>query len=404
MYNVKEIRQQFPLLNRLVSGKPYIYMDNAATTQKPQSVLDAITESYSCYNANIHRGVHYLSRMATERHEQARQRIATYLNAADSSSILFVRGTTEAINLVASSYGKEHFSPGSELILSTAEHHSNIVPWQLAGEQVGLKLRVIPLLEDGSLDLATYEKLFSPQTAMVAIAGISNVLGIVNPVKQMIEIAHRHKVPVLVDAAQMIAHSRVDVQDLDCDFLAFSAHKIYGPNGLGVLYGKKELLETMPPYQGGGEMIAKVSFDKTTYNELPYKFEAGTPDYVGSVALSAALDFVEELGIESIARHEAELSHQIIEGLEQIKGIRFLGTSRERAGVISFLIGDIHHYDMGMLLDQQGVAVRTGHHCAQPLMDYFGLSGTVRVSVGLYNTEEDVQAFLKAIKRTVTMF
>ncbi|MDY6122334.1 MAG: cysteine desulfurase [Porphyromonas sp.] len=404
MYDTNEIRELFPLLGNPVNGKPYIYLDNAATTQKPRPVLEAIQTGYSLYNANIHRGVHYLSRMATERHEDARQRVARYLNAPEPESVLFVRGTTEAINLVASSYGKTTFMPGAELILSTAEHHSNIVPWQIAGEQCGLRLRVIPLREDGHLDIEVYEHLFSERTAMVAVSGISNVLGLHNPVKQMIEIAHRHAVPFLVDGAQMIAHSKVDVQELGCDFFAFSAHKVYGPNGIGVLYGKRELLEAMPPYQGGGEMIAKVSFERTTYNELPYKFEAGTPDYIGSVGLAAALDFVEEVGMDAIAKHETELSHLLVAGLDEIAGIHYLGTSKERAGVVSFNIRDIHHYDMGMLLDQQGVAVRTGHHCAQPLMEYYGITGTIRASVGLYNTVDDVEGFLRAVKRVETMF
>lgn len=404
MYDVKRIRAEFPILSIDVNGSPYVYLDNGATTQKPKAVIDSITESYSRYNANIHRGVHKISHEATERHEAARSRVAQFINAAEPQEILFVRGTTEAINLVASSYGSLVFREGCEVIVTTAEHHSNIVPWQMAGERFGLKLRVAPLNELGEVDLDAYASLFNEKTVMVAITHVSNVLGTINPVKDMIQTAHLYNVPVLVDGAQAVAHQNVDVQDLDADFYAFSAHKAYGPVGIGVLYGKRSLLDAMPPYQGGGEMISKVTFEKTTYNELPYKFEAGTPDYVGSVALSAAIDYMEAIGLKNIAKHEHKLLRLMTEGVESIPGSRILGTSPDKSGVLSFLIDDIHPYDIGMLLDQLGIAVRTGHHCAEPLMDSLNIVGTVRASLGLYNTEEDVERFLNGLKRVVSMF
>lgn len=404
MFDVNKIREQFPILKETVYGKPLVYLDNAATSQKPQTVLESIIESYTHYNANIHRGVHHLSQVATERHEEARKRVARFINAPDSDCIVFTRGTTEAINMVASSYGRKIFDKDAEIIVSQTEHHSNIVPWQLAGEALGLKLRVIPLNEDGSFDMEAYEKLFNDKTRMVAVSGMGNVMGIANDVCELTRIAHKHGVRILIDGAQMIAHKKVDVQKIDCDFFAFSAHKVYGPNGMGVLYGKRDVLEEMSPYQGGGEMIQNVSFEKTTYNVLPYKFEAGTPDYIGSVALSKALDFVEGIGFEDIHAHELHLTQMLMDGLATIPGMRFYGTAPTKSGVVSFNVDGIHNLDIGMLLDRMGIAVRTGHHCAEPLMDYFGVKGTLRASLAVYNTEAEVEFFLEAMNRVIKMF
>lgn len=404
MFDVNKIREQFPILKESVYGKPLVYFDNAATSQKPQAVLDSIMDSYTHYNANIHRGVHHLSQVATERHEEARKRVAGFINAPEPECIVFTRGTTEAINLVASSYGRNIFEPGSEMIISQIEHHSNTVPWQMAGAEAGLKLRIIPLLEDGSFDLDAYKKLFNEKTKLVAVSGMGNVMGIPNDVKELTRIAHEHGVRILIDGAQMIAHKKVDVQDIDCDFLAFSAHKVYGPNGMGVLYGKRDVLEEMPPYQGGGEMIQNVSFEKTTFNVLPYKFEAGTPDYIGSVALSKALDFVESIGFDDIHEHESNLTNMIMDGLREIPGMKIYGTAPNKSGVVSFNVDGIHNLDIGMLLDRMGIAVRTGHHCAEPLMDYFGVKGTLRASLAVYNTEDEVKYFLETMNRVVKMF
>ncbi|SUB88011.1 Cysteine desulfurase [Porphyromonas macacae] len=404
-YNVQELRKQFPILDIAVHQKPLVYLDNAATTQKPECVIDAIARVYGEANANVHRGVHYLSQLATERHEQARKTVAGFIHAPEAESVIFTRGTTDSINLVASSYGRTFFQPGGEIIISTMEHHSNIVPWQMIAKERGAVLRIVRLNECGEIDMEHYRSLLNDKTVFVAVSHVSNVLGTVNPVKQMIESAHERGVPVLVDGAQAIAHTLVDVRELDADFYAFSAHKIYGPNGIGVLYGKRELLDKMPPYQGGGEMIKKVTFQETTYNELPFKFEAGTPDYVGSVAMARALDFVESIGVKKIAAHEHELlQYATSRMLEEIPGLRIIGNSEGKAGVISFVVDRIHPYDLGMLLDRLGIAIRTGHHCAEPLLDSYGLTSTARISFGLYNTGEEVDMFMDALKRVVGMF
>lgn len=404
MNNIDQLRSQFPILNKTVYGKPLVYLDNAATTQKPTCVVEKIVDGYYNTNANIHRGVHYLSQEATEAHENARKRVQSFLNAAKPEEIIFTRGTTEAINLVATSYGETFFQEGDEIILSEMEHHANIVPWQMLRDKKKIVIKVIPMNDKQELDLEAYKNLFTERTKFVSFAHVSNVLGTVNPAKEMIQIAHQHQVPVLLDGAQSVPHLKVDLQDLDADFFVFSGHKIYGPTGIGVLYGKEALLNAMPPYQGGGEMIAHVSFEKTTYNELPYKFEAGTPDYIGSTALAQALDFVEEIGLENIAQYEHELLHYATEQLKQIPGVRIFGNADHKSGVLSFLIDGIHHYDMGMMLDKQGIAVRTGHHCAQPLMQALGIEGTVRASFSFYNTKEEVDRFITGVKRIVQMF
>ena len=402
MYDVSEIRKDFPILGQTVYGKPLIYLDNAATTQKPQCVIDAITEAYTNVNANVHRGVHFLSQKATEQYEAARLTVRSFINAKHPHEVIFTRGTTESINLVAYSFGETFLSEGDEVIVSTMEHHSNIVPWQLLAERKGIRLRVIPLTSDARLDIDAYKALFSEKTRLVSITHTSNVLGVTNPVKEFIEIAHSHNVPVLIDAAQSIPHKKVDVQELDADFLVFSGHKIYGPTGIGVLYGKEELLNRMKPYQGGGEMIQTVRFEKTTFNELPYKFEAGTPDYVGAMALAKALDYVTAIGIENIAAHEQMLTRYTLERLQQIPGMRIFGNPDGSA--ISFLVGDIHPADLGTLLDRLGIAIRTGHHCAQPLIDHFGIPGTVRASFAMYNTTEEADILIAGITRVMKMF
>ena len=402
MYDVSEIRKDFPLLGQTVYGKPLIYLDNAATTQKPQCVIDAITEAYTNVNANVHRGVHFLSQKATEQYEAARLTVRSFINAKHPHEVIFTRGTTESINLVAYSFGETFLSEGDEVIVSTMEHHSNIVPWQLLAERKGIRLRVIPLTSDARLDIDAYKALFSEKTRLVSITHTSNVLGVTNPVKEFIEIAHSHNVPVLIDAAQSIPHKKVDVQELDADFLVFSGHKIYGPTGIGVLYGKEEYLNRMQPYQGGGEMIQTVRFEKTTFNELPYKFEAGTPDYVGAMALAKALDYVTAIGIENIAAHEQMLTRYTLERLQQIPEMRIFGSPDGSA--ISFLVGDIHPADLGTLLDRLGIAIRTGHHCAQPLIDHFGIPGTVRASFAMYNTTEEADILIAGITRVMKMF
>lgn len=401
-FPVEEIRKQFPILRRTVYNKPLVYLDNAATSQTPVEVVDAIVEMYASAKANVHRGVHTLSQEATALQEHTREKVRSFMHAADTSEIIFTRGTTEAINLVASSYG-QLIPEGSEIILTVMEHHANIVPWQLLAARKGLDIKVVPIREDGSLDLDVYRSLFSERTRMVGVCQVSNVLGTVNPVAEMIEEAHRHGVPVLVDGAQAIAHMKVDVQALDADFYAFSSHKMYGPTGIGVLYGKKELLEKMPPYQGGGEMIAHVSFSGTTFAELPYKFEAGTPDFVGIAAFAKAIDWYERTGIDAIAAHEHALLEYTTPRLLEIPGMRIFGTAPGKAAVISFLIGHEHHYDIGMLLDKLGIAVRTGHHCAQPLMQALGIEGTVRASFAAYNTFGEADAFIAALRRVAAM-
>ena len=404
MYNVEEIRADFPILSREVYGKPLVYFDNGATTQKPRCVVDAITDEYYSVNANVHRGVHFLSQQATELHEASRETVRKFINARSTSEIVFTRGTTESINLLASSFGEAFLKEGDEVIVSTMEHHSNIVPWQLLQMRKGIILKVIPMNDRGELLLDEYEKLFSPRTRIVCVAHVSNVLGTVNPVRDMIATAHAHGVPVLVDGAQSIPHMPVDVQALDADFYVFSGHKVYGPTGVGVLYGKEDWLDKLPPYQGGGEMIQHVSFERTTFNELPFKFEAGTPDYIGTTGLAKALDYVSALGMDHIAAYEHELTEYATRRLKEIPGMRIFGEASEKGSVISFLVGNIHHFDMGTLLDRLGIAVRTGHHCAQPLMQRLGIEGTVRASFGLYNTKEEVDALVAGVERVSRMF
>ncbi|RHP65219.1 aminotransferase class V-fold PLP-dependent enzyme [Bacteroides sp. OF04-15BH] len=403
-YDINKIREDFPILGREVYGKPLVYLDNGATTQKPRSVVEAMTHEYYNVNANVHRGVHFLSQQATELHEQARETVRCFLNARSTAEIVFTRGTTESINLVATTFGDAILKEGDEVIVSEMEHHSNIVSWQLVQARKGIRLRVIPITDEGELRLDEYEKLFNERTRLVSITHVSNVLGTVNPVKEMIRTAHAHGVPVLVDGAQSTPHFAVDVQDLDCDFFAFSGHKIYGPTGIGVLYGKEEWLDRLPPYMGGGEMIQNVSFERTTFNELPYKFEAGTPDYVATTGLAHALDYVTALGMDNIYAHEQELTRYAMEQMATIEGMRFIGTPKHKDAVISFLVGDIHHLDLGTLLDRLGIAVRTGHHCAEPLMHRMGIEGTVRASFGLYNTFEEVDALVAGIRRVARMF
>lgn len=404
MYDINKIREDFPILSRTVYGKPLIYLDNGATTQKPRCVVEAITDEYYSVNANVHRGVHFLSQQATNLHEASRETVRQFINARSTAEIVFTRGTTESINLVASTFADSQMKAGDEVIVSAMEHHSNIVSWQLQAARKGIVLRVIPINDRGELLLDEYEKLFSERTKLVSVTHVSNVLGTVNPVKDIIATAHAHGVPVLIDGAQSIPHIKVDVQDLDADFYVFSGHKVYGPTGVGVLYGKEEWLDRLPPYQGGGEMIKNVSFEKTTFNELPFKFEAGTPDYIGTTALAKALDYVSSLGIDAIARHEHELTTYALARLKAIPGMRIFGEAAERGAVISFLVGNIHPFDMGTLLDRLGIAVRTGHHCAEPLMHRMGIEGTVRASFGLYNTKEEVDALAAGIERVSRMF
>ena len=404
MYDIQKIREDFPILDREVYGKPLIYLDNGATTQKPRQVVEAITDEYYSVNANVHRGVHFLSQQATELHEASRETVRRFINARSSNEIVFTRGTTESINLLASSFADSQMKEGDEVIVSVMEHHSNIVPWQLQAARKEIVLKVIPMNDRGELLLDEYEKLFSERTKLVSFAHVSNVLGTVNPAKEMIATAHAHGVPVLIDGAQSVPHMKVDVQDLDADFFAFSGHKIYGPTGVGVLYGKEEWLDKLPPYQGGGEMIQSVSFEKTTFNELPFKFEAGTPDYIGTTALAKALDYVSAIGMENIAAHEHELTLYAMQRLKEINGMRIFGEAEHKSSVISFLVGNIHHLDMGTLLDRLGIAVRTGHHCAQPLMIRMGIEGTVRASFGLYNTKEEIDMLAAGIERVSRMF
>lgn len=404
MYDIQKIREDFPILSRTVYGKPLIYLDNGATTQKPKCVVDAIVDEYYSVNANVHRGVHFLSQQATNLHEASRETVRKFINARSTSEIIFTRGTTESINLVASSFTDAFMKEGDEVIVSVMEHHSNIVSWQIQARRKGIVLKVIPMNDRGELLIDEYEKLFTPRTKLVSVAHVSNVLGTINPVKQIAAIAHAHNVPVLIDGAQGIPHMKVDVQDIDADFYVFSAHKIYGPTGIGVLYGKEDLLDKMPPYQGGGEMIKNVSFEGTTFNELPFKFEAGTPDYVGTTAMAKALDYVSAIGLDNIAAHEHELTVYAMQRMKEIPGMRIFGEAEHKGGVISFLVGDIHHFDMGTLLDRLGIAVRTGHHCAEPLMHRLGIEGTVRASFGMYNTKEEVDALVAGIERVSKMF
>ena len=404
MYDLNKIREDFPILSRKVYDKPLVYLDNAATTQKPLCVLDAMREEYLNVNANVHRGVHYLSQQATDLHEAAREKVRRFINAAKTSEIVFTRGTTESINLVAQTFCEAFMSEGDEVLVTDMEHHSNIVPWQLQAQKRGIVVRHLPINDRGELELSALEAYLSPRTKLVSIAHVSNVLGTVNPVKDIIKTAHEHGIPVLIDGAQSAPHTKIDVQELGCDFFAFSGHKMYGPTGIGVLYGKEEWLEKMPPYQGGGEMIDKVSWEKTTFEQLPLKFEAGTPDYVATHGLATAIDYMEALGMENIQAHEQELTRYCMEQLATIPDIRFFGQAREKDAVVSFLVGDIHHLDLGTLLDRLGIAVRTGHHCAHPLMTRLGVTGTVRASFGLYNTKEEVDALVEGIRRVSKMF
>lgn len=404
MFDVTKIREYFPILSRKVYDRPLVYLDNGATTQKPLCVLDAMREEYLNVNANVHRGVHYLSQQATDLHEQAREKVRKFINAGSVNEIIFTRGTTESLNLVVSSFCDGFMSEGDEVIVSVMEHHSNIVPWQLQAARKGISLRVIPMNDKGELLLDEYEKLFTERTKIVSVTHVSNVLGTVNPVKEIVRIAHEHGIPVMVDGAQSTPHFAVDVQDIDCDFFAFSGHKMYGPTGVGVLYGKEYWLDRMPPYQGGGEMIESVSFENTVFEHLPFKFEAGTPDYVATHGLATAIDYISSIGIDNISRHEQELTRYCMERMQEIDGIRLFGTANDKDAVVSFLVGDIHHLDMGTLLDRLGIAVRTGHHCAQPLMIRLGIQGTVRASFAMYNTKEEIDVLVEGIKRVSKMF
>ena len=404
MYDIKKIRKDFPILDRDIYNHKLVYLDNAATTQKPKQVVEAMTEEYYNVNANVHRGVHYLSQKATDLHEEAREKVRGFINAKSTSEIIFTRGTTESMNLIASSFCEEFMKEGDEVIVSVMEHHSNIVPWQLQAARKGISLRVVPINDKGEIIIEEYKKLFNEKTKIVSIAHVSNVLGTVNPIKEMIEIAHSHGVPFMVDGAQSAPHFAINVQDLDCDFFAFSGHKMYGPTGVGVLYGKESWLDRLPPYQGGGEMIESVSFEKTTFERLPFKFEAGTPDYIATHGLATAIDYIKALGIDNINKHERELTEYAMKRMREIEEIRIFGEAENKDAVVSFLVGDIHHLDMGTLLDRLGIAVRTGHHCAQPLMTRLGIQGTVRASFALYNTTEEIDMLIDGIKRVSKMF
>ncbi len=402
--DIEKIRADFPILHRTVHGKPLVYLDNAATSQKPRSVIDAVSRYYEEENANIHRGVHYLSERATEDYEAARKTVQAFLNAAHSHEIIFVRGATEGINLVAQTFGRMRVGSGDEVVVTAMEHHSNIVPWQMLCEEKGAKLRVAPMNDSGELLLDEYAKLLGPRTKLVAITHVSNALGTINPVRKMVELAHAQNIPVLLDGAQAVPHAGVDVQAIDCDFYAFSGHKLYGPTGIGVLYGKSALLEAMPPYQGGGDMISSVTFEKTIYNKLPYKFEAGTPDVSGVIGLGAAIQYVNGLGIEKIAAHEHELLKYATETVSAVPGVRLIGTAKEKAGVLSFVFDNVHPHDVGTILDQEGIAIRTGHHCAQPVMQRFGIPATARASFALYNTKQEVDALVKGLEKVREVF
>ena len=404
MYDIEKVRRDFPILSREVYGKPLVYLDNAATTQKPLCVLDAMRDEYLNVNANVHRGVHYLSQQATDLHEAARETVRRFVNARSTSEIVFTRGTTESINLVVSSFCDEFMGEGDEVIVTVMEHHSNIVPWQLQAAKRGIAIKVVPMDDEGNLKTDAIESLITPRTKIISVAHVSNVLGTVNPVKDIAAMAHAHGLPILVDGAQSTPHFKVDVQDMDCDFFVFSGHKMYGPTGIGVLYGKEEWLEKLPPYQGGGEMIESVSFGKTVFGQLPFKFEAGTPDYIATNGLAKAIEYMEALGMDNIAEHERSLTRYCMERLAAIDGMRIFGTAKDKDAVVSFLVGDIHHLDLGTLLDRLGIAVRTGHHCAQPLIERLGIQGTVRASFALYNTREEIDALADGIERVRKMF
>lgn len=402
--NIDEIRKDFPILSTKIYNKPLVYLDNGATTQKPQCVIDAICTAYSTINANVHRGVHYLSQEATNQAEEARRTVADFINAKSVREVIFTKGTTESMNLVAHSFCKRYCKPGDEIIISAMEHHANIVPWQLQEEICGVKLRVVPISAEGELQLDELKKMISSKTKLISITHTSNVLGTVNPIEEIIEIAHQANIPVLLDAAQAVQHTVIDVQKLDCDFLVFSAHKMYGPTGVGVLYGKEDLLNEMPPYQGGGEMIERVSFEGTTFNELPFKFEAGTPNYIDVIAFGKAIEYIQSIGLEKIEEYETELLNYCTEKLTAIEGLKIYGTAKKKCSVISFLVEGIHHYDMGMMLDKMGIAVRTGHHCAEPLMHIMGIEGTVRASFAFYNTKDEVDHLVQGIKKAISLF
>lgn len=404
IYPIDDIRADFPILSREVYGRPLVYLDNAATTQKPRAVVEAIAEEYYSVNANVHRGVHFLSQQATTLHEDARERVRAFIGAKSVSEIVFTRGTTESLNLVATSFGETFLHEGDEVLLTVMEHHSDIVPWQLLRERLGIVIKVVPMNDAGELDLEAYERLFTSRTRLVCVAHVSNVLGTVNPIARMAEVAHAHGAYLLADGAQSVPHFKVDVQALGCDFLTFSGHKIYGPTGIGVLYGREALLEQMQPYQGGGEMIARVTFEKTTYERLPYKFEAGTPDYVGSHALAAAIDYVEGIGMDRITAHERELTKYAMARMADIPGMQLYGTAPDKDAVVAFNVKDIHPLDLGTLLDRLGIAIRTGHHCAQPLMARCGVEGMARASFALYNTKDEIDAFVAGLERVVKMF
>lgn len=401
--DIEKIRRDFPILHRKVNGHPLVYLDNGATTQKPKQVIDAIIDYYSNMNSNVHRGVHHLSQISTDAFENMRRKVQHFINAEHDYEVIITKGTTDSINLVAQCFGKAFIKKDDEIIISALEHHSNIVPWQMLCDESGAKLKVIPMDEHGDLDINSYEALFSDRTRIVSITYVSNALGTINPVKSMIDVAHRHQVPVLLDAAQAIQHIPIDVQELDVDFLAFSGHKMYGPTGVGVLYGKERLLNQMPPYQGGGDMIKEVTFEKTTFNDLPFKFEAGTPNIEAGICLSAAIDYLNDLGLDKIKDYEDELLSYTSEALLGIEGLRIIGTAKEKSSVVSFLIDDVHPYDVGVILDKLGIAVRTGHHCAQPVMDQFGIPGTIRASISFYNTKEEIDLLIAGLERALTM-
>jgi len=403
-FDVEGVREDFPILKQLVYGKPLVYLDNAATSQKPRVVIEAVSKYYSADNSNIHRGVHHLSEQATQQYEEARTKVQGFINAAHSNEIIFVRGTTEAINLVASSYGRANVGADDEILITAMEHHSNIVPWQILCDEKRARLRVAPIDDNGELIVEEFEKLLNERTKLVSVAHISNALGTINPIRAIVEIAHRHKVPVLIDGAQAAPHTKIDVQELDCDFYTFSGHKVFGPTGIGVLYGKADLLNAMPPFQGGGYMIASVTFEKTTYNSLPFKFEAGTPNIAGTIGLGAAIDYTNQLGIDTIARYEEELLSYGTEALTAIPGLRLIGTAKEKAGVLSFVLEGVHPHDIGTILDREGIAIRTGHHCAMPVMDRFGIPATARASIAFYNTRQEIDALVAGIHKVKEVF
>lgn len=404
MLDINNIRADFPILSRQVYGKPLVYFDNAATTQKTRAVIDRITEMYTTLNSNVHRGVHFLSQAATDAHEASRVTVQKFINASSPNEIVFTRGATESINLVASSFCRGFCNPGDEIMITAMEHHSNIVPWQIQAQIHGLKLQVAPINENGELLIDEFEKRISSNTKLIAFTHVSNVLGTINPINELTKIAHKHNVPVLIDAAQSVQHIKVDVQQIDCDFLVFSSHKIYGPTGVGVLYGKQELLNSIPPYQGGGEMISTVTFEETTYNDLPFKFEAGTPDFVGTTALATALDYISSIGLDNIKKYEDELIAYATRKMSELPSVRIYGNAKHKSSVISFLVDGIHPYDVGTLLDKMGIAVRTGHHCAEPLMNVMGIDGTIRISFAFYNTFQEIDMFIDALKRIIGMF